>query len=243
MSKTEINLETGGTLAPIWFEKSVEYAFVIQAIHLDIFSLIFPLDGAIEGIGDTVFAKDSKYIIVEFKLTLGDLSAEYSKYAAKDGKTGRAAFVEVIKEIKKMAVDMKTNFYLGGHHFLVGGELENNINLGAGKNSKKLKLKIVNYFDAANALNKDRFKFLEMDDIKNAGIPKADFDEYISVLLSHKDGDDGGGGGGRSEALVVGLAGNDTAYTTLRKYELMLKAELSHTPPPPKSRGTLSRGR
>ncbi len=92
-----------------WWEKTVEYSFVVQAANKNIFNLLLPLDGDVESIGDAVLGKDSEFFVIEFKKDLSDLSGEYSKYL--NGKSGfLAASEEMIKNPSSRA------------HFIIGGK-------------------------------------------------------------------------------------------------------------------------
>lgn len=70
-----------------WFEKTVEYAFVMKyARHL---TLASPLDGDHERAADAIFGiQDAKWLLIEFKRSSSDLGSEEGKYspyqAAKD---------------------------------------------------------------------------------------------------------------------------------------------------------------
>lgn len=119
--------EKGKRPTPRWFEKTVEYKFIADAIRKYAFSFAFPLDGDAERIGDTVFFKNSTFIIVEFKKALEDLSAEYRKYKCLDEskESDKENFVRVIKEIKDF-LKTEGQDVDAGHHFLVGGQAERN---------------------------------------------------------------------------------------------------------------------
>jgi len=70
-----------------WFEKTVEYAFVMKHAHH--LTLASPLDGNHERAADAIFGiQDAKWLLIEFKRGSGDLRSEEDKYspyqAAKD---------------------------------------------------------------------------------------------------------------------------------------------------------------
>jgi hypothetical protein len=66
---------------PHWFEKTVEYAFVMKyARHLRLAS---PLDGDHERAADAIFAiQNAKWLLIEFKRGSSNLRSEESKYSA-----------------------------------------------------------------------------------------------------------------------------------------------------------------
>jgi hypothetical protein len=61
---------------PIWWEKTVEYKFVLDAACNSKLSFAAPLSGVQERAGDGVFAADSKIILVEFKRSFNELDTE-----------------------------------------------------------------------------------------------------------------------------------------------------------------------
>lgn len=61
----------------VWWEKTVEYHYVIKYLS-NMFAI--PLDGKAEKMGDTVFARDGKYILIEFKRSSYELNSEVDKY-------------------------------------------------------------------------------------------------------------------------------------------------------------------
>ena len=62
-----------------WWEKSVEYAFVLR--HVKEEALIAPLSGPEERAGDAVFQIDESFILIEFKRSDAELDSEQSKFA------------------------------------------------------------------------------------------------------------------------------------------------------------------
>ncbi|TPW23421.1 hypothetical protein FH712_10010 [Marinobacter nauticus] len=64
----------------IWWEKTVEYKFVIEAERHKGLNFAAPLSGVQERAGDGVFSSDSKIILVEFKRGLADLKTEQDKF-------------------------------------------------------------------------------------------------------------------------------------------------------------------
>ncbi|HDO1320900.1 hypothetical protein NRL00_01860 [Aeromonas dhakensis] len=110
-----------------WWEKTVEYTFVLEAAQKGIFNLFMPLDGDVESIGDTVVCTNSKYFILEFKKTLSDLSGEYKKYEG-----GKAGFSKAANELKDMPAYQA--------HFLIGGKIGT---------KRHLEIQVSHYFEHA----------------------------------------------------------------------------------------------
>jgi len=171
-----------------WYEKSVEYQFIIEAIQKKIFSLIYPLDGPVEAAGDTIFMDDSLFILVEFKLTLNSLSAEYQKFKREFDEKPRDAFIrsinsltsqknfsraerELLEELDEEDLDKlneRKKAFIGEHHFLVGGFKDENSPSGLG-------LQIAQYSDAIKP-TKGRFTLKKIEEVKKGAVSKDAFD-------------------------------------------------------------------
>lgn len=92
-----------------WWEKTVEYYFVLK--YLDIKTFIAPLDGKHEQIGDAILSQNNKsWILIEFKKDKSCLESEKAKF--KD-------YEEAKKELKP----------IDGHHYLVYGDYNNKFDL------------------------------------------------------------------------------------------------------------------
>jgi len=66
------------TTSITWWEKTVEYAFVLQTATFVDFAV--PLAGVEERAGDGIFASDSKLLLIEFKRSFDALSSEQKKF-------------------------------------------------------------------------------------------------------------------------------------------------------------------
>lgn len=62
----------------IWWEKTVEYRFVIDYMSAESFAL--PFDGNHERLGDAIFSSDDKWILVEFKRSEKEIDSERKKF-------------------------------------------------------------------------------------------------------------------------------------------------------------------
>jgi hypothetical protein len=142
-----------------WWEKTVEYTFVLQAAQSKIFNLFMPLDGNVESIGDTVVCNDSEFYIIEFKKSLTDLSAEYSKY-----KNGEAGYLLAAKEMEKIDASHA--------HFLVGGKEV--------KDKKYLQLEIRKYFEP------DGYTSSDINVVLENGMSLEQLKEYTKKITSFK---------------------------------------------------------
>ncbi|WP_175701373.1 hypothetical protein [Burkholderia ambifaria] len=84
----------------IWWEKTVEYAFILEtAGKLDFAA---PLSGVHERAGDGIFASDSKLVLIEFKRDETQLNSERDKFV----------------DFERAAETLGPR---GGHHFVVFG--------------------------------------------------------------------------------------------------------------------------
>lgn len=63
-----------------WFEKTVEYNFVARLALAQNKSFISPLDGNLEIVGDAIFIKDNRWMLIEFKRDANTLSDEIRKF-------------------------------------------------------------------------------------------------------------------------------------------------------------------
>lgn len=70
-------------MALIWWEKTVEYYFIQKCLELEKL-FIAPLDGNHERAGDTIFAKDYQWILIEFKKDEESIKSEKKKFNAYD---------------------------------------------------------------------------------------------------------------------------------------------------------------
>ncbi|MDP2715142.1 hypothetical protein [Rheinheimera sp.] len=62
-----------------WWEKTVEYFFIRNCIGDSM--VIAPLDGNEEKAGDSIFAKDNKWVLIEFKNNVDSLKSEEGKFS------------------------------------------------------------------------------------------------------------------------------------------------------------------
>ncbi|ELA7338559.1 TPA: hypothetical protein ACN36B_004634 [Vibrio parahaemolyticus] len=175
-----------------WWEKTVEYSFVLKAAKENIFNLFMPLDGDVETIGDTVVCKDSMYFILEFKKSLSDLSGEYKKYAG--GKFGFAVAAEQLKDMSAYKA-----------HFLIGGKLD------SGKNY--LEIEVRKYFESSILQN-------EFSQIFEKGVTLKEMQEYTEKLTEFKvegnaSGDEGDSSGGKVYQSVLAISKSQKTATLI----------------------------
>ncbi|QDA56493.1 hypothetical protein [Thermomonas aquatica] len=65
----------------MFWEKTVEYAFLWRAAQAEIVDFASPMSGKQErGAGDAIFGKDAKLLLIEFKASIDDLKTERDKF-------------------------------------------------------------------------------------------------------------------------------------------------------------------
>ena len=98
------------TSALHWFEKTIEYAFVLQ--YGQELANAIPLDGDHEKAGDTIFrANAARWVLIEFKRDQGTLKSEEKKFTN---------YADARNELEDEGEDK---------HFFVYGKLSNNQHL------------------------------------------------------------------------------------------------------------------
>lgn len=90
---------------PIWWEKTIEYKFIIEAERTKQLQFAMPLSGVQERAGDGVFSSNSKIVLIEFKRSENELNTEYEKFENYD--------------IAASALNSRDS-----HHFLIYGSLK-----------------------------------------------------------------------------------------------------------------------
>ncbi len=103
----------------VWWEKTVEYKFILDAEREVGLRFAAPLSGVQERAGDGVFSSDSKIVLIEFKRSESELDSEHDKFVN---------YENAVKALRSK----------DGHHFLVYGSCETN--------EEELRLHACNYF-------------------------------------------------------------------------------------------------
>lgn len=68
-------------MSAVWWEKTVEYAFVVAAFHYKKCDLASPLAGKHEKLGgDAVFAQASSFVLIEFKRSEAEIPTDESRF-------------------------------------------------------------------------------------------------------------------------------------------------------------------
>ncbi|MCW1834414.1 hypothetical protein OLZ33_20780 [Pantoea ananatis] len=181
-----------------WYEKTVEYKFVLEAKELWGIDFLAPLDGSAERIGDALLEKGTKSFIVEFKKDLKSMSSEFKKYNG-----GKEGYLLTCQELASKGL------HLFNAHYMVGGFLYDSSNLG---------LSIKKYFPDEGKQDKkhdliggeiDTNEISEFFSLES-GLDLNSLDNYIKIMTKHRknktedeSGEDGSSGGGGSSSGLV----------------------------------------
>jgi len=213
-----------------WFEKTVEYKFVLEAKRILNIDFLSPLAGSAERIGDAVIQDGAKSYIIEFKKELGSMESEYVKYIG--GVAGYEATNEKLKE---------KNLHVLNAHYMVGGFLIGNDDLG---------LTINNYFSpkenlhellgskdliqgeerqaSDNQAKNERPEYTFNFFLHDSGFNAEQLNDYTETMSLHRETKKGGetGGGGSSNIRVICVSKNKKAVSMSLSYYLKYAKEL-----------------
>lgn len=161
----------------MWWEKTVEYLFVITYINRKV--LMAPLDGNYEAGGDLVARHDDRWVLIEFKRNEDAIYEEVQKFA----------------DPSKDSFDKAKSSLSGsdGHHLLIFGEKGS---------SEPLELKVLTYFQhhivepddalgcgiGQDAFNNYLSKFLRFKLGETEGGSGGRSLDYSTVLAVNEDG-------------------------------------------------------
>ncbi len=145
----------------IWWEKTVEYNFVLNSQKDYNLNLLTPLDGHVESIGDAVVGENNNFYIIEFKKTLENFNSEYKKYNGDE-----EGFNKAKENCKKL--------HGWEHHFVIGGTIE------------KLQEKVILQLDIKRYFDVDNSNPLDKKELFQNGMSKNELSEYTSELTKFK---------------------------------------------------------
>lgn len=180
-----------------WWEKTVEYNFVLNAEKDYGINLLSPFDGNVESIGDALVGCDSSFFIIEFKKALSNFSSEYDKY-----KNGKDGFENARIEMMKLAGWQS--------HYAIGGVYE--------EEEKRLGINVKYYFDVENKKIPDNlfFEGMNADELLNYTI-------NLTALKKPDSGSDDSGGRGLRHSSVLAIDKNKQATIISLDYYAQLK--------------------
>ncbi|EHY0994017.1 hypothetical protein [Vibrio parahaemolyticus] len=204
----------------VWWEKTVEYSYVRK--HLGDYEIIFPLDGNLEKLGDTMVGDSLRWIIIEFKACKSWEKPEKDKFE----KYGVGRYRKAKLSLQKMfGIENSKGEALGiKHHFIVYGEL-NDVD--------DLYLKAERYFSEQNKL------VFSPKNLLSDGIEESRFIEYIKKFNAWKSSSGDGGvsvdSGNPSDprpdggislgeyGVVFGVSDKNNAIMCLTMYDFILQ--------------------
>lgn len=165
---------------PIWWEKTVEYEYIIKYLKPEQFAI--PFDGEPEKLGDTLFMNGDTFFLIEFKKLRDSscISAEKSKFGSK-----KEPREENLKNLHS-ALKLKSN-----HHFIVYGEDT--------KIKDEMAIKAANYFQY---LATESDYTVNVKTLEKYATNRAAFEFYTIIFYWYKkcwklvDGDSGDQGAG-----------------------------------------------
>lgn len=154
-----------------WWEKHVEYNFVMNAYKECGLELLSPLAGPAEAISDAITGSDGRFFIIEFKRTLNHFKDEYKKFV-----NGKKDF--------ELCADKLMKCKASHFHFIIAGEQVDD----------KLELRCTKYFNTNETLDLNKKLF-------EKGMNKNQLDVYAKAFTlfkiygqeSEKEGNGGSG--------------------------------------------------
>ena len=191
---------------PIWYEKTVEYLFVAQAMRDNEDCFLGPLSGKTEGQGDLQFLSDTRYGLVEFKKTL-DITSEYKNF------NGDQAGYDRAKKDPTISKHTEKPF-----HWLVAAEAATEITIPSDvatfiedkiKDTVKTKpifqLVAAPYFYIENS-QKDSVTYT----VLSSGVELEEFNKYVKEFLKYRKnrGPDDGDDSQWTNSLVLAIGPN-----------------------------------
>ncbi|GEM_PF-1515408 len=159
----------------IWYEKTVEYAFVRKFLK----AAAMPLSGPAEKVGDTIFNEENSFFIIEFK-----------KGIKKNSNSSLSGLSNQVEQEKKKYIDINTtmvnmpNYSAYSCHYAVYGiydEKEKDSN-------EKFKLAFINYLDFIKIDGKNNTQpeiLSDLSELKRISNLE-EFKKYLHFLINSK---------------------------------------------------------
>lgn len=193
---------------PIWFEKTVEYRFVIDILDRE--AVASPLDGHAETWwGDLIDSRNAQFRLIEFKRSEGTVNTELAKYLPKGVKRSDVHYTTYITQTLRNPL-----FKLPGAqgHWLVFGDMDASAWLD--RRGQALKLKARSYCEAESSKT-----FSLENDAQLSRVSASDLHPYLVALRKLR----AVSGVSTSGSMVLAtVAGASSMWTT---QEFMVMAE------------------
>lgn len=198
-----------------WWEKTVEYNFVVNASAYGL-NILAPLDGKVESAGDVIVGNPDKFFIIEFKREEKDIRTEFDKFH--NHETGY-----------KKARDELYNEKNPTSHYLIYGKYEaikkEDNDEENNTDEKKLTLSFVNYFNFDKVIIHDN-KRLYFE----KGMSLEELHHYILRLTLYKNipktNGDTESSSGSSESLILAIDKDNNVQTIPVEYYKKIKNEI-----------------
>lgn len=148
----------------IWWEKTVEYEYILNHLAPEQFAI--PFDGEPEKLGDALFGQKNKFMLIEFK-----------KERSKDCiNAERKKFGDSIEDIETNLKSLHENLQRrSNHHFIVYGSCSGS--------TSKMEVEAANYYQFLNEESEFKVKLNTMKRVMTTRVP---FEYYLLVFYWHK---------------------------------------------------------
>lgn len=178
----------------VWWEKSVEYAFIATAVNSQNFGWAAPLDGDTESaLGDAVSQWDGKLLLIEFKKSIEEINSERAKYFLNE----KEESILCINNYDFSSEILPTMEGAKAHALVYGYKTD----------ADKLGLSATLYWEPNN-------KYDPIEWCQANGVNITIFDEYLTALSGFRFSDSNtGSGSSGSRASVVGIANSGKSFT------------------------------
>lgn len=198
-----------------WWEKTVEYNFVVNASTYGL-NILAPLDGKVESAGDVIVGKPDKFFIIEFKRKEKDIRTEFNKFHKHETGYNKA------KDELYNENNPTSHYLIYGKHEVIKKE-DNDVEKNTHEN--KLTLTFVNYFDFDKIIIHDnKCHYFEK------GMSLEELNHYILRLTFYKNMPKTKGGtessSGSSEALILAIDKDNNVQTIPVEYYKKMKNEI-----------------
>lgn len=200
---------------PRWWEKTVEYAFVLQCLPEA--AAIAPLSGVAEqGVGDATLRIHEAYLLVEFKAHRQAMIDELEKYERALPSNAKQAHLARRARLDASLATLRALPQSDAHQ-LVFGDMDNG----------QLRLAHVRYTDALNSTTKAHW----LDRATVQVLPRrkhAEMIEYLARLRELRGVDSESNG-----TVVVGVSSDGCSVMTIEEFERnepSLQLSIAHTP-------------
>ncbi|WP_426139434.1 hypothetical protein [Pseudomonas sp. DWP3-1-2] len=175
-----------------WWEKTVEYRFVFEALKANKLDFAAPLSGIEERtVGDGIFGKASTFVLIEFKRDAGQLNTEKT----------------IFTDYESAREDLKSH----NHHVMIYGtphDTPQSLPV-----FREMRLSACHYFNHQTPIS-------PLDTLNN-GVPLKDFMSYLDKLMAFKKKDkrSSSHAGSGQISMVLGVSAKGAIVQTQTLYQ------------------------